>query len=349
MFRLNHIGLALSLTFTLAAAAAPVRADDWEEEGPGSQGASAVRGNGEVSVDIEGATPGLSQEVFRSTLAPYGEWRVSPRYGEVWRPRVAVGWRPYYDGSWLWTDEGWYWDSSEPFAWAVYHYGRWVYDPAWGWVWVPGYQWAPAWVTWRYGGDVVGWAPLGPGVSVFVTSYPFIDFWWTFVPCYQFVGVPVYTVAYPPRDTHRWFGSTAPAPPRTTVAARGGSLPAPAWGGPSRRFIEERTGRPVAVERRPAWRPEARGFERGPGVQRERVPSREQRQESWRGGGRERAPAWGPPPAREERRGSGRPEAVPVPRGEGSRPQMEPAPRGEGPRPQPEPRPRGEPRRSWGR
>ena len=31
---------------------------------------------------------------------------------------------------------------------------------SYGWVWVPGYEWGPAWVSWRTGGDYVGWAPL---------------------------------------------------------------------------------------------------------------------------------------------------------------------------------------------
>src|SRR5574341_2413380 len=202
MFRFHLV----ALTAALAWAATPIAAipDEWEGDSQGYPSAPPS-GAGEVSVDIEGGTPGLTPEVFRSTLGTYGDWYVSARYGEVWRPRVTIGWRPYYYGSWQWTNEGWYWDSTEPFAWAVYHYGRWVYDPAWGWVWVPGYQWAPAWVTWRYGPDAVGWAPLAPGVSVFVTTYPFIDTWWTFVPSVQFVGVPVYTVAYAPRDTRRWY------------------------------------------------------------------------------------------------------------------------------------------------
>ena len=28
--------------------------------------------------------------------------------------------------------------------------------------WVPGYEWGPAWVSWRFGGGYVGWAPLPP-------------------------------------------------------------------------------------------------------------------------------------------------------------------------------------------
>jgi hypothetical protein len=31
---------------------------------------------------------------------------------------------------------------------------------------VPGYQWAPAWVSWRYGGGYCGWAPLPPSTFV---------------------------------------------------------------------------------------------------------------------------------------------------------------------------------------
>jgi hypothetical protein len=291
-------------------------------------------GQGEVSVDLNESTPGLTPEVYRATLSAHGDWQVSPRYGEVWRPRVAIGWRPYYYGSWLWTDEGWYWDSDEPFAWAVYHYGRWVYDPAWGWVWLPGYQWAPAWVTWRFGVDAVGWAPLGPGVSVFVTSYPFIDIWWTFVPTVRFVGVPVNTVAYGPRETPRYFRSTSPAPPRTLVPGRPPpASAAPAWGGPPRRAIEERIGRPVEAARR--------------------APT-------WSAGGREdrgRGAGWATPPAR----GGERPGAVPSPRRDETgrsparpgfredadrRPGGSPAPRFEGERRgAPAPRGGGEPRR----
>src|SRR5512138_3561984 len=114
MSRLLTAGLTVALSLTLLAV--PAFAADWAEEYEGDRGqvAEPARENGEVSVDLEGAAP--TPEAFRSTLSAYGDWYVSPRYGNVWRPRVAVGWRPYYYGSWLWTDEGWYWDSAEPFA-----------------------------------------------------------------------------------------------------------------------------------------------------------------------------------------------------------------------------------------
>jgi uncharacterized protein DUF6600 len=78
-------------------------------------------------------------------------------------------WRPYSDGYWAYTDYGWTWISYEDFGWATYHYGRWANLADHGWVWFPGedLDWGPAWVSWRTGGDYVGWAPLpprGPGV-----------------------------------------------------------------------------------------------------------------------------------------------------------------------------------------
>jgi hypothetical protein len=39
--------------------------------------------------------------------------------------------------------------------------GYWWWGPS-NWVWVPGYEWGPAWVSWRTGGNYVGWAPLPP-------------------------------------------------------------------------------------------------------------------------------------------------------------------------------------------
>jgi hypothetical protein len=115
---------------------------------------------------------------IRDRLAPYGQWRQSARFGEVWVPNVAAGWRPFTIGHWVWTDEGWYWQSDEPFGWVVYHYGRWVLDDKLGWVWFPGNEWAPAWVVWRESNDDIGWAPAPPPELDVAVS----DSWWSFVP-----------------------------------------------------------------------------------------------------------------------------------------------------------------------
>jgi hypothetical protein len=318
-------------------------------------GAWAYAGQpGEVSVDM-GVTGSVSFDTFHAPLAAHGQWVVSGSYGTVWRPYAVAGWRPYYYGRWEWTDEGWLWVSDEPFGWAVYHYGRWAWEPAWGWVWVPGYQWAPAWVSWRYGGDAIGWAPLAPGASIYVTAYPFYDFWWTFVPTVRFVGMPVYRVAYAPAYARHWYAATAPAPPRghggpaTGPAPRAG--PAPAWGGPAPRLLQERTGRAVTPVRVvpatspgaapprpgavPVYRPEvglgrpapSGGQGRGPGVA--PAPGRGGRIDPAapaNGGGR--GPGKVAAPGRSER--SHRGSQVEPSRGRSPAPQASPAPAGRG-------------------
>lgn len=116
-------------------------------------------------------TPGFGFQInavdqFYDPLGQYGTWVDFDGHGRCWRPNdVGADWRPYSDGSWEWTDAGWYWNSDEPWGWACCHYGSWDYAPNMGWVWIPGTQWAPAWVTWRYNDNYIGWAPCGPGES----------------------------------------------------------------------------------------------------------------------------------------------------------------------------------------
>ena len=105
----------------------------------------------------------VSLNFFYDNLTPYGTWLDVADYGYCFQPNVAVNnssWRPYADGYWAYTDAGWTWVSYEDFGWATYHYGRWSHLVDYGWVWVPGYEWGPAWVSWRTGGDYIGWAPL---------------------------------------------------------------------------------------------------------------------------------------------------------------------------------------------
>ena len=112
----------------------------------------------EAAVDV-------SIDFFYDNLSDGGSWIEVGDYGYCWQPSVAVSntsWRPYSDGYWAYTDLGWTWISYEDFGWATYHYGRWMRLRGRGWVWVPGREWGPAWVSWRTGGDYVGWAPLPP-------------------------------------------------------------------------------------------------------------------------------------------------------------------------------------------
>jgi hypothetical protein len=114
----------------------------------------------------------VSIDFFYNNLSG-GNWIEVGDYGYGWQPDVATSdpnWRPYADGYWAYTDVGWTWISYEDFGWATYHYGRWANLADYGWVWFPGsdLEWGPAWVSWRTGGDYVGWAPLpphGPGIA----------------------------------------------------------------------------------------------------------------------------------------------------------------------------------------
>jgi hypothetical protein len=119
----------------------------------------------------------VSIDYFYDNLSG-GSWIDVEGYGYCWQPDLAVNdsnWRPYTDGYWAYTDAGWTWVSYEDFGWATYHYGRWARLADYGWVWVPGadLEWGPAWVSWRTGGDYIGWAPLPPrGVEVVYEGRP---------------------------------------------------------------------------------------------------------------------------------------------------------------------------------
>ena len=104
-------------------------------------------------------------DYFYDSLAPYGEWISMNPWGWVWCPYdIGVDWRPYTVGNWDYSDYGWTFVSDEPWAWATYHYGRWGFDDDCGWYWVPDSVWGPAWVGWRFGGGLMGWCPLPPGI-----------------------------------------------------------------------------------------------------------------------------------------------------------------------------------------
>jgi hypothetical protein len=124
----------------------------------------------------------VSFSVFHDNLQPYGRWTNHPKYGQIWIYKQA-GFVPYSTGGhWVYTQYGWTWVSDYDWGWATFHYGRWAYEPGFGWFWVPGYEWAPAWVSWRTGGDYYGWAPLGPGLSISVGINTIPASRWVFVP-----------------------------------------------------------------------------------------------------------------------------------------------------------------------
>jgi len=107
----------------------------------------------------------VSLDYFQAQLGPYGRWVEVAGVGPCWVPFESNNptWRPYFDqGRWVFTDQGWFWQSDYPWGEIAFHYGRWFRDFNYGWVWAPAYDWAPAWVSWRYaeGDGFCGWAPL---------------------------------------------------------------------------------------------------------------------------------------------------------------------------------------------
>src|SRR5688572_27324452 len=145
---------------------------------------------------------------FHEALDPWGDWVWAAPHGWVWVPgAVDPFWRPYTVGRWAWSDYGWTWVSDEEWGWATYHYGRWARLPRHGWAWIPGDVWGPAWVAWRNGPGVVGWAPLPPGVGFRAgvgLDFGNVDIdvvirpdWWCFVDEVRVIEPRIVRYAYP--------------------------------------------------------------------------------------------------------------------------------------------------------
>lgn len=111
-------------------------------------------------------------EDFEYELDHYGHWSYLSPYGYVWVPGgIDPYWRPYYHGQWVWLSLcGWTWLPYEPWGWVTFHFGRWHWAAGIGWYWIPRTVWAPAWVSWYWGYDYIGWVPLSyynrPGVII---------------------------------------------------------------------------------------------------------------------------------------------------------------------------------------
>src|SRR6266536_813741 len=109
-------------------------------------------------------------------------------------------------------------DELEPYdPWGddPYHDGTWVYTDRYGWVWIPGTVWAPAWVTWTYNDNYVGWAPLPPSIVFGSSGYSgrairMRPTQYVFVPTNRFVGTNVASVRIAPQRSATIFSQTTP-------------------------------------------------------------------------------------------------------------------------------------------
>ncbi|HEX9253191.1 MAG TPA: DUF6600 domain-containing protein [Ignavibacteriaceae bacterium] len=153
---------------------------------------------------------------FYTSLSPYGTW-IEIGFGTpVWRPTLMKrNWSPYSQGQWIYTNYGWYWNSYEPFGDVVYHYGRWYYDDYYGWIWIPDYEWAPAWVEWRYDDDYIGWAPLSPyavfsiNIGIHYTYDYYVPYYhWNYVQYNHFCDNNVYNYYVAPKYKYRVHNKT---------------------------------------------------------------------------------------------------------------------------------------------
>ncbi len=152
-----RLGIVILAVLAAAACLVYVPVDD----GPfGRQGGQTDRYD-----QNDGETSDIDTALFYESLSPYGTWVHNSPYGYVWVPRVESRWRPYAFGRWVWTDYGWTFVSRDRWGWAVFHYGRWGWERGLGWYWVPDTVWAPAWVSWRWGDQYVGWAPIPPDIA----------------------------------------------------------------------------------------------------------------------------------------------------------------------------------------
>lgn len=184
-----------------------------------------------------------SISAFQGQLSPYGDWFDRAGVGLVWRPNpyiVGSDFVPYATGGqWLYTDYGWSFESGFDWGWAPFHYGRWYLDPVYGWCWVPGSVWGPAWVDWRYGDGLVGWAPLPPlgiSISIGVASSRFV-----FVDQRSFVSPDMHRhLVYARRSPELW-GRTRPV--NRVIVHAGVRLPA----GPAPQVIAPASPVPIRL------------------------------------------------------------------------------------------------------
>jgi hypothetical protein len=105
--------------------------------------------------------------------------------------------------------------SYDPWGDDPYHYGTWVYTDRYGWAWIPGTVWAPAWVTWSYNDNYVGWAPLPPSIAFGSSGYSgrairMRPTQYVFVPTNRFVGTSVSSVRISPQRSATIFSQTTP-------------------------------------------------------------------------------------------------------------------------------------------
>ncbi len=112
-----------------------------------------------TSVSVKYVPKEIKHYVYE--LDAYGTWCYDSDLAiYVWRPYIVnTEWIPYSYGRWVWSPYGMTWVSYYPWGYAPFHYGYWSFSVSLGWVWVPDIWYSPAWVTWTYWDNYIGWHP----------------------------------------------------------------------------------------------------------------------------------------------------------------------------------------------
>jgi hypothetical protein len=115
---------------------------------------------------------------------------------------------------------------------------------------VPGDEWAPAWVRWRRGDDVVGWAPLPPDDIIFEEEVDPEPGYWLFVPYRSFTAPRIARYIVPAPRIGVYLRNTVVVNRTVRLRQRGVRIAVNPGVPPA--FIAAAVGRPLrAVEVRP--------------------------------------------------------------------------------------------------
>jgi hypothetical protein len=174
-----------------------------------------------LSPDLYAYAPDLDQN---------GTWTSVEGYGDSWVPNgQAADWTPYSNGQWSYTSWGMTWVPYEPWGWVPFHYGSWCFAAGLGWAWNPGYLFAPAWCSWYWGADYIGWCPLDMwGYPLWGSagwnSCGFNNLYSGNSPVVRHRGAPPPNPIYPRPHGTPGRATTRPGEPRVVSPSRGPAL-----------------------------------------------------------------------------------------------------------------------------
>src|SRR6266536_6366089 len=108
-------------------------------------------------------------------------------------------------------------------------------------IWVPGNEWSPAWVSWRQGDEVIGWAPMPPD-EIYAEIQDDPDFW-VFARASDIVAPAVAVVVLPAPQAIAFVSRTTIISRTRVVQRNGRAIVANPGVSPS--VVAAKIGRPI--------------------------------------------------------------------------------------------------------